>query len=131
MSMDVELDGLFRHNTTYDYDDNYEYKDDFEPRDSNTVLIPLLYSVELVIGLLGNGLLLAVLAQKRRSWSISDTFVIHLCVADILLLATLPFWAAQATQRCGWCFSGFLCKICGAVFNVSTRWGSEQAGTGK
>ncbi|TKS82302.1 C-X-C chemokine receptor type 3-2 [Collichthys lucidus] len=87
MSMDVELDGLFRHNTTYDYDDNYEYKDDFEPRDSNTVLIPLLYSVELVI--------------------------------DILLLATLPFWAAQATQRCGWCFSGFLCKICGAVFDIN------------
>ncbi|KAG8009936.1 C-X-C chemokine receptor type 3 [Nibea albiflora] len=119
MSMPVELDGLFRTNTTYDYDDNYEYKDDLDARGSKTVLIPLLYYVELVIGLLGNGLLLAVLAQKRRSWSISDTFVIHLCVADVLLLATLPFWAAQATQHCEWCFSGFLCKICGAVFNIN------------
>ncbi|XP_041797957.1 C-X-C chemokine receptor type 3-like isoform X2 [Chelmon rostratus] len=118
MNMDVELDGLFRHNETYDYG-NYDYKEDFESRGSKAVLIPLLYSVELVVGLLGNGLLLAVLAQKRRLWSMSDTFILHLSVADILLLVTLPFWAAQAAQRCGWCFSGFLCKSSGAVFNIN------------
>lgn len=131
MNMDVELDGLFRQNGTYNYDDDYEYVEDTESRPSEAVFIPVLYCVELVIGLLGNGLLLAVLAQKRRSWSISDTFILHLSVADILLLATLPFWAAQATKQCLWCFSGFLCKICGAVFYVSTKWCLEQAGTGK
>ncbi|XP_031144346.1 C-X-C chemokine receptor type 3-like isoform X2 [Sander lucioperca] len=119
MNMDVELDGLFRQNGTYNYDDDYEYVEDTESRPSEAVFIPVLYCVELVIGLLGNGLLLAVLAQKRRSWSISDTFILHLSVADILLLATLPFWAAQATKQCLWCFSGFLCKICGAVFYIN------------
>lgn len=129
MSMEVDLDGLFRQNGTYDYDESYEYNDDLESRGSKAVLIPVLYSVQLVVGLLGNGLLLAALAHKRRSWTISDTFVSHQSVADILLLLTLPFRAAQAAQRCGWCFDGFLCKINGAVFNVSTEWCAEQTGT--
>uniref|UniRef100_UPI0037E85B17 C-X-C chemokine receptor type 4-B-like n=1 Tax=Semicossyphus pulcher TaxID=241346 RepID=UPI0037E85B17 len=116
--MDVDLDGLFRQNTSYEYED-YEYKEDVEPGGSTAVFIPVLYSAVLVVGLFGNGLLLALLALKRRSWSLSDTFVLHLSVADVLLLVTLPFWAAQAAQSCGWCFGDFLCKFCGAVFNTN------------
>lgn len=115
--MDVELDGIFRHNTTYDYDENYEYKEDFESS-SQTVGMPVFYSVVLIVGLLGNALLLALLAQKRSSWSMSDTFILHLGAADILLLVTLPLQAAQAAQNCEWCF-GIFCKICGAVFNIN------------
>ncbi|XP_070691852.1 C-X-C chemokine receptor type 3-like [Pempheris klunzingeri] len=118
MIMDVDLDGLFAHNTTYDYED-YEYKEDFESKGSIAVLIPVLYSAELVIGLLGNGLLLAILVQKRRSWSASDTVILYLSVADVLLLLTLPLWAAQAAQSCGWCFGVILCKISRAVFNLN------------
>lgn len=129
--MDVELDGLFRQNGTYNYEDDYVYEEDFEMTGGKVTLVPVLYSLELVIGLLGNGLLLAVLAQKRRSWSISDTFILHLSVADLLLLVTLPFWAIQAAHQCGWCFGLFLCKSSMAVFNVSTRWCVAQAGTGK
>ncbi|TDH11598.1 hypothetical protein EPR50_G00062310 [Perca flavescens] len=122
MNMDVVVGGILdpNNNNTYDFNySDYMYEEDTETRASKAVFIPVLYSVELVIGFLGNGLLLAVLAQKRRSWSISDTFILNLSVADILLLATLPFRAAQATQQCGWCFWGFLCKICGAVFNIN------------
>ncbi|XP_072250010.1 C-X-C chemokine receptor type 3-like [Leuresthes tenuis] len=116
--MDVVLGGVFDHNTTYDYNDNYEYKDESEKRGSEAVWIPIVYSVVLFVGLLGNVLLLVVLYQKKRSWSLSDTFILHLSVADILLLATLPFRAVQATQDSGWCF-GIFCKICGAVFNIN------------
>lgn len=116
--MDVDLDGLFQHNTTYDYGD-YVYTDDSDPRVGKAVWIPVLYSVVLVVGLLGNALLLAVLAQKRRSWSMSDTFILHLGIADVLMLVTLPFWAAQAAHHSGWCFGVVFCKICGAVFNIN------------
>ncbi|XP_068611786.1 C-X-C chemokine receptor type 3-like [Brachionichthys hirsutus] len=116
--MDVVLDGIFRQNVTYDYDSDYEYKDDLEPKNSE-VLIPLLYSVVLIVGLLGNGLVLAALVWKRRFWTISDIFVLHLSVADVLLLVMLPFLAAQSSQTCGWCFKGFVCKITGAAFNIN------------
>ncbi|KAM7421172.1 hypothetical protein PAMA_015366 [Pampus argenteus] len=119
MDMEVELDGLFHHNTTYNYYEDYEYKEDIASRGSEAVLIPFLFSVVLAVGLLGNGLLLAVLCQKRQTWSISDTFILNLSIADILLLVTLPLWAAQAAQNCEWCFKVPLCKISGAIFNIN------------
>lgn len=122
--MEVDLGGLFKQNSTFDYD-NYEYEDDEQKR-SVSVLITVLYSVVLVAGLLGNALLLVILVQKRRNWRISDTFILHLGVADTLLLATLPFWAVQEAQPSGWCFGTVFCKICGALFNVSTEISVEQ-----
>lgn len=115
--MDVDLGGLFNQNTTYDYDLDYEYKEDFDPRRKRSVWMPLLYSLVLIVGLLGNLLLLAVLAQRRSSWRVSDTFILHLGVADVLLLVTLPLRAAQAVQS--GLISTVLCKICGIAFNLN------------
>lgn len=128
--MDVELDGLFRQNTSYDYDDNYEYKDDLDQKHASGVWVQILYSLLTVLGLLGNGFLMAALVLKRKSWTVSDTFIFNQGVADVLLLVTLPFWAAQAYRPCGWCFTGVLCKISGAVFNVSGEFCSK-AGKGE
>lgn len=86
--------------------------------DFEAMFIPLLYSVAFVVGVLGNGVLLGVLAQSRRNWSVTDTFILHLCVADVLLLLTLPLWAAQAAQAHGWTFGTPLCMITGAVYTV-------------
>lgn len=80
--------------------------------------IPVLYSVAFVVGVLGNGVLLGVLARSKKNWSVTDTFILHLTLADILLLVTLPLWAAQAAQHHGWSFGTPLCKITGAVFMV-------------
>lgn len=82
------------------------------------VFIPVLYTVAFVVGVLGNGVLLGVLVQSRRTWSVTDTFILHLGVADVLLLVTLPLWAAQAGQAHGWTFGKPLCKITGALFTV-------------
>ncbi|MEQ2287960.1 hypothetical protein AMECASPLE_018112 [Ameca splendens] len=122
LTMNITLDGIFNQKEPYDYDADYEYKEDDESKVGKVVWIPLLYSVLVIFGLLGNGLLLAVLAQKRRSWSISDSFILQLGVMDILLLLTLPFYAAHANQSCGWCSQTFL-RICGAVFMINIQIG--------
>ncbi|XP_070978604.1 C-X-C chemokine receptor type 3-like isoform X1 [Oncorhynchus clarkii lewisi] len=83
----------------------------------DAVFLPVFYSLTLVLGLLGNGLVLLVLVQRRRGWSVTDTFILHLCVADILLLLTLPLWAAQAAEE--WSFGTPLCKITGAIFTIN------------
>ncbi|KAI3361190.1 hypothetical protein L3Q82_013386 [Scortum barcoo] len=83
------------------------------------VFIPIIYGVAFVVGVLGNGVLLGVLVQSRKSWSVTDTFILHLGVADVLLLVTLPLWAAQAAQEGGWTFGTPLCKITGAVFTIN------------
>ncbi|XP_059195411.1 C-X-C chemokine receptor type 3-like [Centropristis striata] len=83
------------------------------------VFIPVLYTVAFVVGVLGNAVLLGVLIQSRKAWSVTDTFILHLGVADVLLLVTLPLWAAQAAQTQGWTFGTPLCKITGAVFTIN------------
>ncbi|XP_061674729.1 C-X-C chemokine receptor type 3-like [Syngnathoides biaculeatus] len=118
--MDVNLDGLFRFNDSYDYDDDYTYKDDDpESQSGEDVWIPLVYSAVLILGLFGNGLLLVTLALKKRAWRTSDTFMLHMSVADVLLLVTLPLWAAQATRSCGWCIGLTLCRISAVIFKVN------------
>lgn len=119
MGFEVDGDGLFKHNDTYEYDDNYEYEDEEEVRKVPAVVLPLLYSAVLLVGLLGNGLVLTTLFRKRRCWITSDTFVLHLCIADVLLLLTLPFWTALALQQCRLEFGGIACKISTVLFYVS------------
>ncbi|GAA6094382.1 C-X-C chemokine receptor type 3.1 [Tachysurus ichikawai] len=82
-----------------------------------SIFTPILYSVAFVLGMMGNGLVLVVLCQKRRTWSVTDVFVLHLSVADILLLLTMPLWAVNAVY--GWSFGTSLCKLAGALFKIN------------
>uniref|UniRef100_A0A674D2V7 C-X-C chemokine receptor type 3 n=1 Tax=Salmo trutta TaxID=8032 RepID=A0A674D2V7_SALTR len=110
----------------YDGDYNETYSDmccstggvcSMEGMRFDAVFLPIFYSLTLVLGLLGNGLVLLVLVQRRRSWSVTDTFILHLGMADTLLLLTLPLWAVQAAGE--WSFGTPLCKITGAMFTIN------------
>lgn len=119
--MDVDLHGLFRNNHSYDYDDYVYTGEDHDHQSSHTcgfvaVFVPLLYSVGLLLGLLGNGLVLIILWRKRRHLDVMDVFVLHLGAVDVLLMLTLPIWAVDAVK--GWIFGTGLCKLTGALFKV-------------
>ncbi|XP_031581966.2 C-X-C chemokine receptor type 3-like [Oreochromis aureus] len=117
----VDLHGIFEENGTStdgDYDYQYPGDESFVKRGSEAVWVPALYSIVFFVGILGNIILLTVLAQKRRLWSISDTFILHLSIADILLLLMLPFWAAQTSQPCDWSF-GIFSQIFGVIFKLN------------
>ncbi|KAM4567517.1 C-X-C chemokine receptor type 3-like isoform 3-T3 [Fundulus diaphanus] len=120
--MKVTLDGFLNQSDPYEYED---YQGEDESYGGEAVWIPLLYSVMVIVGLLGNGLVLAVLAQKARSWSVSDSFFLQLGVLDILLLFTLPFYAAHANENCGLCSPPFL-RICGAIFKTGAEYQKES-----
>uniref|UniRef100_UPI0037E7351E C-X-C chemokine receptor type 3.1 n=1 Tax=Semicossyphus pulcher TaxID=241346 RepID=UPI0037E7351E len=118
------LDGIddLYDNTTAGYDyccEGGDVCDLGEDMQFEAVFIPVLYSAAFIVGILGNGVLLGVLARSWKNWSVTDTFILHLGVADILLLLTLPFWAIQAAQDEGWTFGTPLCKITGAVFTIN------------
>ncbi|XP_048010121.1 C-X-C chemokine receptor type 3-like [Megalobrama amblycephala] len=83
----------------------------------DSIFIPILYSLALVVGLVGNGLVLVVMWKKRVSLNVTDIFILHLCLADTLLLLTLPFWAVEAVK--GWIFGTALCKLNGALFKIN------------
>uniref|UniRef100_A0A8D2L985 G-protein coupled receptors family 1 profile domain-containing protein n=1 Tax=Varanus komodoensis TaxID=61221 RepID=A0A8D2L985_VARKO len=78
---------------------------------------PAVFSVAFVVGLAGNGLVLAVLGRRRCPWPFADGFLFQLAVADLLLVLSLPFWATQFTQP--WPFGEALCKLLGALSTLN------------
>ncbi|XP_017528431.1 C-X-C chemokine receptor type 3 isoform X1 [Manis javanica] len=79
--------------------------------------LPVLYGLLFVLGLLGNGAVVAVLLRQRAARSSTDTFLLHLAVADALLVLTLPLWAVDTAVQ--WVFGSGLCKVAGALFNIN------------
>lgn len=115
-------------NETYDFDEydnisyyNYnDYQTICEKEDVRSfarVFLPVVYGISVVVGLTGNALVVAVYAYSKRLRTLMDTFVVHLAVADLLLLLTLPFWAAAAVQA--WEIGEVLCKIVTALYTIN------------
>ncbi|KAJ3586105.1 hypothetical protein NHX12_012506 [Muraenolepis orangiensis] len=77
------------------------------------VLVPTLDALILVTGLLGHSLVISVLTGRRRKDGqpphSTDTLLLALSAADLLLLLCLPFHTA-AIALGYWPFGSFLCK---------------------
>lgn len=85
---------------------------------------PVMYSLVFVLALLGNILVLCVIRRYRSSqsggacaFSLTDTFLLHLAISDLLLAFTLPLFAVQWARE--WVFGVTICKISGALFNLN------------
>ncbi|XP_063799557.1 C-X-C chemokine receptor type 5 [Pseudophryne corroboree] len=74
----------------------------------NRIVIPVLYSLVFMVGIAGNTLVVFILMRHRRLRSTTDYFLLHLAVADLLMLITFPFSVSEAAV--GWLFGKFLCK---------------------
>nr|XP_019962892.1 PREDICTED: C-C chemokine receptor type 7-like [Paralichthys olivaceus] len=73
-----------------------------------------------LLGMLGNCLVIATFALYRRLKlrSMTDVFLFHLALADLLLLLTLPLEAVHTHH--GWIFSVPLCKATRACYAINT-----------
>uniref|UniRef100_A0A8D0L7Q8 C-X-C chemokine receptor type 3 n=1 Tax=Sphenodon punctatus TaxID=8508 RepID=A0A8D0L7Q8_SPHPU len=112
-------------------DDNYSNYDNnnsdtccsFPPCSSNDIqffeqiFLPIFYSFIFLLGMGGNVMVIAVLLRGRQILAGTDMFILHLAVADVLLVVTLPFWGFQAVY--GWVFGNGMCKLVGAIFKIN------------
>uniref|UniRef100_A0A8C6TBC4 Chemokine (C-X-C motif) receptor 3, tandem duplicate 2 n=1 Tax=Neogobius melanostomus TaxID=47308 RepID=A0A8C6TBC4_9GOBI len=85
---------------------------------------PVMYSLVFVLALIGNILVLCVIRRYRSyqsggacAFSLTDTFLLHLAISDLLLAFTLPLFAVQWAH--GWVFGVTVCKISGALFSLN------------
>ncbi|XP_008293619.1 C-C chemokine receptor type 10 isoform X2 [Stegastes partitus] len=72
------------------------------------------------LGVVGNCLVMATFALYRRLRlrSMTDVFLFHLALADLLLVLTLPLQAVETHQ--GWIFSVPLCKLMRTCYAINT-----------
>ncbi|XP_056125915.1 C-X-C chemokine receptor type 3-2 isoform X2 [Rhinichthys klamathensis goyatoka] len=88
---------------------------------------PIAYILVFILALVGNVLVLCVIRRYRQSrhspcsFSLTDTFLLHLAISDLLLAVTLPFFAVEWIN--GWVFGVFMCKLAGTVFSLNVYCG--------
>lgn len=85
-----------------------------------TTIIPAIYSIICVLGTAANALAVCVLGHASASRrTVANTFMLNLCVSDMLFLLSLPLWAVYYSWGYHWPFGQVACKICGALHNLN------------
>ncbi|KAK0137779.1 Atypical chemokine receptor 4 [Merluccius polli] len=109
------------HNGSYDYDYDYHSVCDKESvRSFAAVFLPLVYGLTLVLGLAGNSLVVAVYSGRggKDLRTLTDVCLLNLAASDLLLLLTLPLWAAAAATQ-GWNLGAGLCKLTSFLYSAT------------
>ncbi|XP_069549283.1 C-C chemokine receptor type 4 [Brachyistius frenatus] len=103
--------------TEYDY---YDYPDGDYGRcvyeQYGAIFLPPLYIIFFVLGLVGNSLVIWVIACGVRLRSMTDVCLLNLAIADILLVCSLPFLAHQARDQ--WLFGDGMCKMVLGIYHI-------------
>nr|XP_018666693.1 somatostatin receptor type 5-like [Ciona intestinalis] len=81
------------------------------PDPLKTVVLPSVFGIVCIVGLLGNALVMYIIQVKIRKNSLTDIYVINLAVADFIFLAMLPFWSTELAMNGRWVFGRVLCKL--------------------
>ncbi|XP_067860141.1 somatostatin receptor type 5-like [Heptranchias perlo] len=96
-------DGLWPANATEDFEDGV-------PSSIYDILIPILYCLVCVVGLVGNSLVIFTIIQQVKMRTVTNIYIFNLAMADGLFMLGLPFLALQiALHR--WPFGGLMCRL--------------------
>uniref|UniRef100_A0A3P8TAG7 C-C motif chemokine receptor 8 n=1 Tax=Amphiprion percula TaxID=161767 RepID=A0A3P8TAG7_AMPPE len=109
---------LYDDSTTYEYEEYY-LEGDFgicEYDKHGAHFLPVLYSIFFLLGLLGNSLVIWVIACGVRLRSMTDVCLLNLAFADLLLVCSLPFLAHQARDQ--WLFGDAMCKVVLGIYHI-------------
>ena len=76
-----------------------------------SVLVPVLFSITVFLGLVGNCLVVYVISSNKRMINSTNILILNLAIADILFLVfCVPFMTAQYALL-SWPFGNICCKI--------------------
>ncbi|NWV83484.1 CCR9 protein, partial [Dasyornis broadbenti] len=79
--------------------------------------LPVFFWLIFAVGTIGNTLVVLVYCKYHFRRSMMDWYLLHLAVADLLLLFTFPFWAKAASD--GWIFKDFMCKVVNSMYKIN------------
>ncbi|XP_067000819.2 RYamide receptor-like [Anabrus simplex] len=110
-------------NTTYLSDGEGDLEEDhlYEPPVGITVLLSIFYGSISVVAVVGNSLVMWIVATSRRMQNVTNCFIANLALADIVIgLFAIPFqFQAALLQR--WNLPHFMCGFCPFVQVLSVN----------
>lgn len=122
-SFDIDF-GFIYHELNFTYNES-GFTIDPETQPCSTFLIPetvlaaisAFYGLVFLLAIPGNLVVGLVLSKNKQTLIPSDLYLLHLAIADLLLAATLPFWATSVIK--GWVFGDAMCKIVTIIQELS------------
>ncbi|XP_056618182.1 C-C chemokine receptor type 5-like [Triplophysa dalaica] len=110
-------------NTTPLYYDDY-YSENLDPSEffpcdygsHASSILPVLYSMFFVVGMLGNSLVVWVILMSVKCRSLTDICLLNLALANLLLVSSLPFLAHYARDQ--WIFGGAMCTMVLSFYHI-------------
>ncbi|KPP72079.1 c-C chemokine receptor type 7-like [Scleropages formosus] len=103
--------------TDMDYDSFEQMCEKKSNRKFRSWFLPSIYSLICFVGLVGNLLVMLTYIYFRRLKTMTDVYLLNLAAADLLLVLTLPFWAASFLDK--WILGQFLCKAIYSIYKIS------------
>ncbi|KAG1960741.1 chemokine XC receptor [Pimephales promelas] len=97
-----------------DYGDQLCRKD--EVVKVGSIIIPVIFSLVVVLSCIGNILVLVILALYESLKSLTNVFILNLALSDLLFTFGLPFWTSYFVW--GWTFGEIGCKAVKFLFYV-------------
>ncbi|NXU58164.1 ACKR4 protein, partial [Turnix velox] len=104
-------------NSVIDYNTYELLCEKTDVRNFSKIFLPVFYGLVFTLGVAGNSLVVAIYAYCKKSKTKTDVYIMHLAIADLLLLLTLPFWAANAVQ--GWELGNSMCKLASSLYTMN------------
>ncbi|XP_055620881.1 neuropeptide CCHamide-1 receptor-like [Toxorhynchites rutilus septentrionalis] len=88
-------------------------------RRPETYIVPILFAVIFIVGVLGNGTLIIVFLRHRAMRNVPNTYILSLALADLLLIVTtVPFTSIVYTLD-SWPWGSLLCTSSEFIKDVS------------
>ncbi|KAM8712039.1 hypothetical protein ACLKA7_012544 [Drosophila subpalustris] len=111
--------------TTSPFDDNISMAMTTETpyvpygRRPETYIVPVLFALIFVVGVLGNGTLIVVFLSVRQMRNVPNTYILSLALADLLVIVTtVPLVSTIYTVEY-WPWGSFLCSVSEFMKDVS------------
>lgn len=74
-------------------------------------IVPVLFAIIFIVGVLGNGTLIYTVARNKTMRNVPNMFIVSLAVGDLfLIMVSVPLASTVYTLK-GWPFGGALCKL--------------------
>ncbi|XP_042283443.1 chemokine XC receptor 1-like isoform X2 [Thunnus maccoyii] len=101
------------------YDDNYEDEmcDATSIMEFGAIFCPVFFSIVVILSLVGNILVIVILAKYENLKSLNNAFILNLAVSDLIFTAGLPFWVYYYMMN-EWTLGEPACKIVAFVFYI-------------